>query len=532
MKKDQKLLRRNYHAAQWTEPIILELGTKGERGVIPPRVESEIRASSGDVLDRLPSRMRRTDAPALPELAQPQILRHYLRLSQETLGTDLNIDLGLGTCTMKYSPKVNEQLARLPGMADLHPLQPEATMQGILEMVYGFQQIIGEISGMEAFTFQPGGGAPAIFTNASIIRAYHDSRGEGEKRNEIITTIFSHPTDAATPATAGFKIITLYPDKNGYPDLEALKAAVSDRTAGMMITNPEDTGIFNPRIREYTDLVHAAGGLCAIDQANANGILGIARARDLGFDLCHFNLHKTFSSPHGSYGPACGAVGVRKDLARFLPKPLVEFDGSKYYLDYNMPESIGKVRSFYGNLEVVLRAYCWALSMGPDGLKLAAETAVLNNNYLAKKIAQIPGVSIPYAEGKYRLQEVRYSWEKLRQDTGIGTNEIDNRVVDFGVDSYFKSHEPWIVPEPFTLEPAESYSKADLDEYVEILAEIAREAYEEPDVIRTAPHRVSIAPMDERPLHEPTEVATTWRALMRRNMAASPTKRKTANQVR
>ncbi len=276
-----KLLRDNYHAARWQEPIINELGTPGERGVIPPAVEPEIQAAVGDALAAIPANMRRASLPNLPELSQPQVLRHYLRLSQETLGTDVNIDLGLGTCTMKYSPKINEVFVRSPNMAEIHPLQDEDTMQGLLEIVYKFSLMLGEISGMDVFSFQPGGGAPAIFTNASIIRAYHEKNGEAEQRDEIITTAFSHPADAATPATAGFKIITLYPDENGYPDLDALRAAVNERTAGLMMTNPEDTGILNPRIREYTDAVHAVGGICSIDQANANSILGITRAKEM-----------------------------------------------------------------------------------------------------------------------------------------------------------------------------------------------------------------------------------------------------------
>ena len=286
---------RRFHQARWDEPIIFELSRPGQRGILVPEVEPEIRDAVGDVLATLPEGMRRKQPPDLPELSQPQVVRHYFRLSQETLGTDLNIDVGQGTCTMKYSPKVNEQLVRLPQVADLHPLQDEETVQGILEIMARFEQMLTEISGMDRFSLQPGAGSAAIYANASIIRAYHRSRGELAQRDEIITTIFSHPSDAACAKTAGFKVITLYPDEDGYPDLAALKAAVSERTAGLMITNPEDTGIFNPRIAEFVQVVHDAGGLCAYDQANANGILGITRAGDAGFDLCHFNLHKTFS---------------------------------------------------------------------------------------------------------------------------------------------------------------------------------------------------------------------------------------------
>ena len=295
-----------------------------------------------------------------------------------------------------------------------------------------------------------------------------------------------------------------------------MKSAISERTAGLLITNPEDTGIFNPRIQDYTDLVHSVGGVCSIDQANANGILGIVRAADMGFDLCHFNLHKTFSSPHGSEGPGCGALGVKEKFKKFLPIPMIEYDGEKYILNYDLPDSIGKVRGFLGNLQVVLRAYAWVMCLGAEGIKAAAETAVLNNNYLAKKLGRIRGVTIPYAEGKYRLQEVRYSWEKLKQDTGLGTEDINRRIVDYGVNNYFSSHEPWIVPEPFTLEPTESYSKADLDEYAEIIQQVSDEAYSDPDIIQSAPHRSSIAKRDESILHDPAKVVVTWRKWIKR----------------
>jgi len=511
------LLRENYHGAEWQEPIIMTLGRPGERGVIPPAVEPELEAERAKALAAIPESLRRRTLPALPELSQPQVLRHYLRLTQETLGTDVNIDLGLGTCTMKYSPKINEVIARSPKMGELHPLQDEATLQGILEVVWRFSEILREVSGMDYFSFQPGGGSAAIFANASIIRAYHERRGQADQRNEIITTAFSHPADAATPATAGFKVITLYPEQNGYPGLEALRAALSDHTAGMMTTNPEDTGIFNPLIREFTDAVHAAGGVCSIDQANANGLLGIVRARDLGFDLCHFNLHKTFGSPHGSEGPACGALGARAEFRDYLPVPIVEHDGVKFRLVYDLSHSIGRVRGFLGNLQVVLRSYAWTMSMGAEGLKTVAETAVLNNNYLAHKLARIRGVSIPYAPGKFRLQEVRYSWEELERETGVTTDDIARRIVDYGVNNYFTSHAPMIVPQPFTLEPTESYSKQELDEYAEIFERVSNEAYSTPEVVKSAPHRSSIAKIDPAILHDPQSVVTTWRAWVQRN---------------
>ncbi|GAG04175.1 unnamed protein product, partial [marine sediment metagenome] len=257
------------------------------------------------------------------------------------------------------------------------------------------------------------------------------------------------------------------------------------------ITNPEDTGIFNPRIEEFVQVVHDAGSLCAYDQANANGILGITRAKEASFDLCHFNLHKTFSTPHGCGGPAAGASGVTSKLAPFLPVPTVKFDGGKYSLDYERPDSIGKIGPFYGVAPNVLRAYAWIMSLGADGLREVAEVAVLNNNYLMKKVLEIRGASAPYATGKRRIEQVRYSWEQLAEETGVHSEEIGLRVADFGT-HYWTSHHPYVVPEPMTLEPTESYSKADLDEYAAILKHIADEAYTNPELVKTAPHNSTV----------------------------------------
>jgi glycine dehydrogenase subunit 2 len=443
------------------------------------------------------------------------VLRHYLRLSQENLGADFNVDVGQGTCTMKYSPKVNDRFVRDPKVAALHPLQDERTVQGVLEIMYRLEGLLREISGMDRFSLQPGAGSAAIYTNVAMIRAYFAARGEAETRDEVITTIFSHPSNAACARTAGFKVITLYPDADGYPDIEALRRAVGPRTAALLITNPEDTGLFNPRIEEFVRIVHEAGGLCAYDQANANGILGITRARDTGFDLCHFNLHKTFSTPHACGGPAAGACGVSAELAPYLPTPTVEFDGTRYRLDDDRPESVGKIRPFYGVVPNLVRAYAWIMSMGGAGLREAAEVAVLNNNYLMAKVLQIRGASVPYAPGRPRVEQVRYSWERLAEETGVHSEDIGVRAADFGT-HYWTSHHPYIVPEPMTLEPTESYSRAELDEYAAILAEVAREAYEDPETVRTAPHRSTVHRAREDVLDDPATWAVTWRAYRRK----------------
>jgi glycine dehydrogenase subunit 2 len=510
-----KPMPRRFHQASWDEPVIFELSQPGARGVLVPQVEEGIAQEVGDVVGYLPESLQRKTPPALPEMAQLHVLRHYARLSQENLGVDLNIDIGQGTCTMKYSPKVNDQLARSPKMADLHPLQEETTVQGMLEIMWKLEQFLKAISGMERFSLQPGAGSAAIYTNVAMVRAYHESRGEGEQRDQVITTIFSHPSNAACAKVAGYEIVTIYPDADGYPDLGALRAAVSERTAALFITNPEDTGIFNPRIEQFVKAVHEAGGLCVYDQANANGILGITRAHEVGFDLCHFNLHKTFSTPHGCGGPAAGASGATAELAPFLPKPTVEFDGGRYTLDFDRPQSIGKIRPWYGVAQNILKAYAWIMSLGADGLREVAETAVLNNNYLLQKVLEIRGASAPYAKGKRRIEQVRYSWEQLSEETGVHSEEIGYRAADFGT-HYWTSHHPYIVPEPMTLEPTESYSQADLDEYAAILRQIAEEAYQNPKTIHDAPHNSTGHKINHEAFDNPEEWAVTWRAYRRK----------------
>jgi glycine dehydrogenase subunit 2 len=504
---------KRYHAPVWDEPIIHELGRKGERGISVPRIEKEIEALVGSVDSILPGKVLRETPPDLPELSQAQVLRHYLRLSQMTLGMELGIDLGVGTCTMKYSPKVNEALAAL--IADVHPLQDEGTLQGLLEILYEFgHTFLGEVSGMDEFTFQPGGGSAAAYNNACIMRAYHGEKGELEQRNEIITTVFSHPCDAACPATAGFRVVTLYPEEDGLPSTDALKAAVTENTAGLFITNPEDTGIFNKNIDEWTSIVHEAGGLCAYDQANANALLGVTRAKEAGFDMCFFNLHKTFGSPHGSSGPGCGAVGVTEELAPYLPVPVVVKKGDRYGLDYDRPRSIGRVRDFLGNVQVVVRSYAWAMAMGAQGLREVAEVSMINNQYLEKKLQGIKGVTKPF--GGRRVDQIRYSLEALREETGVGVDDVNRRIVDYGIQKFFTSHHPWLVPEPFTPEPCETYSKADIDYWAQALRRVCEEAHSDPELVRSAPHNSSTHRFDPSPFDDPERWAMTWSAYKRK----------------
>ena len=370
MKINKNKRLRDFHQAKWDEEIIFELHTPGERGIFIPEVENGIEAEVGDGISAIPENMKRKKPPALPELSQMRVLKHFLRLSQHTLGGDLNIDIGQGTCTVKYNPKINETLSLSPKATEIHPYQDESTLQGSLEIMYKLDLFLRGISGLDRFSFQPSSGSAAILAMASIVYKYFETKGEENQRDEIITSIFSHPSDYSAAAVKGYKIILLYHDETtGLPSVEALKKAVSNKTAALFITNPEDTGIFNPKIEEFTRIVHEAGGLCGYDQANANGILGITRAKEAGFDLCFFNLHKTFSTPHGCGGPATGAIGVTNQLADYLPAPVVDYADEKYSLNYNIPHSIGKIRSFHCVFPLVLKAYSWVMSLRAEGLK-------------------------------------------------------------------------------------------------------------------------------------------------------------------
>ncbi|HKU15719.1 MAG TPA: aminomethyl-transferring glycine dehydrogenase subunit GcvPB [Steroidobacteraceae bacterium] len=511
---------RRYHAPVWDEPIVMEMGVAGRRGCHFPLPDATMQQAVGAAADLVPQSMRRRNRPALPEMSEPDVLRHYLHLSQETMGM-MGISL-FGTCTMKYNPRLTEGLAARPFVADLHPNQSPATLQGVLQVIYEFDRMLRSLSGMDQFTFQPAGGADAAYTQACITRAYHAAKGQLEQRTQIITSIQSHPCNPATSAAAGFEVVTLPLGERGYPSLDALRAAVSSRTAALMINNPDDMGIYNPEIKEWVRIVHEAGGLCFYDHANFNGVMSKLRARELGFDACMFMLHKTFGVAKGGGGPAVGAYGCSAELAQFLPGPVVTFDGKTYGVRDNAPTSIGRVREYWGNVQQVVKAYAWTRAMGAAGIAEASDMSVLLNNYMERELLKIRGVtrSHPQLEG-WRIEMTRYSLGQLFEDTGVTVADVQNRMVDFGVDAFWMSHEPWIVPQPFTPEAGEMWSKEDIDYWIAVLKQVCEEAYSNPELVKSAPHNQAIHKLAPESLDEPDRWAMTWRAYQRKRGARS-----------
>jgi glycine dehydrogenase subunit 2 len=351
-----------------------------------------------------------------------------------------------------------------------------------------------------------------------MTRAYHASRGELEQRNEIITTAQAHPCNPATAAAAGFKIITLPLEDDGFPSVEALKAVVSNRTAALMVNNPDDIGIYNPHIKEWVKIVHDAGGLCFYDHANFNGVMTRIRAADIGFDACMYMLHKTFGGPKGGGGPAVGAYGCNEKLIPFLAGPTVETnsDGS-FYLKEGGEHSVGRIREFLGNIPTVIRAYSWTRSMGIEGLRDAANISVLANNYMEKRLLEIPGITkgMPDVKGR-RLEMTRYSLGELTADTGVSVFDVQNRMTDFGVDAYWLSHEPWFIPEPFTPEAGELWSVEDIDYWIDVLETVCNEARTNPELVKTSPHNQVVHKQNSTNLSDPAKWATTWRAYKRK----------------
>jgi glycine dehydrogenase subunit 2 len=504
--------------AQWDEPVIFSLGRKGRRGSSLPSIEEEIAKLMGNAADRLPKAIKRTHPPKLPELSEVEVVRHFTRLSQMNYGVDSGF-YPLGSCTMKYNPKINDLLTSAAGLSQLHPYQDETTVQGILEILYTLSKWLAEITGTYEVCLQPSAGAHGELLGALLMRAYHKHNGNAEKRIELIVPDSAHGTNPASGTMAGFKIVVVPSSENGTVDLKALNAAVSESTAGVMLTNPNTLGLFEEDIAEIADIIHKAGGLLYYDGANLNAIMGKTRPGDMGYDIVHVNIHKTFGTPHGGGGPGSGPVGVCKELARFLPVPQIAYDKKRksYCLDYNKPESVGKIRSFYGNVAVLLRAYAYILSMGGEGLEEAAEISVLNANYLLKKLSEVRGFELPFAKGRPRKHECVFSAKLLYKDTGVRALDVAKRLLDHGLHSpttYF----PLIVDEALMIEPTESMEKEELDRFVDALKKISEEAYSNPDLVKNAPYNAAVTRLDEVKASHPKTMALSWRMHQNRNI--------------
>jgi glycine dehydrogenase subunit 2 len=498
-----------YRQASWNEAAIFNLGRNGRRGHILPEVEEKIKQTVGDVSLLIPETMRRTSKLNLPELSEVEVTRHFTRLSEMNYGIDSGL-YPLGSCTMKYNPKINELLAGLPTLGTIHPYQDESTVQGILEILYKLERWLSEITGTYEVCLHPAAGAHGELLGTLLMHACLKSNGECEKRTEVLVPDSAHGTNPASAAMAGFNVVVLPSGADGCIDLEALKAAVSEKTAGLMLTNPNTLGLFEKDIEEIAKIVHEVGGLLYYDGANLNPLLGKARPGDMGFDIVHINIHKTFSTPHGGGGPGAGPVGVSKDLAQFLPVPRIVQDGQHYRLDYDKPHSIGKIRSFYGNVAVLLRAYAYILSLGLEGLKEAAEVSVLNANYVMKKLREIKGLNLPYDSEKPRKHECVLSAKTLKTETGVSALNIAKRLLDYGLHAptiYF----PLIVDEALMVEPTETFEKEELDRFVEAMRKICQEAYTNPENVLKAPHNTAVSRLDEVKASHPRTMALSWR---------------------
>ncbi|MEA2067363.1 MAG: aminomethyl-transferring glycine dehydrogenase subunit GcvPB [Thermotogota bacterium] len=438
----------------------------------------------------IPEELLRSKDPSLPESSETEVVRHYNNLSKKNFSVDSGF-YPLGSCTMKYNPRINESIASLPGFTELHPYQPEKTFKGALELMYDLKKLLSEITGMKSFTLQPAAGAHGELTGMLIIKKYF--RSKGEKRNKVIIPDSAHGTNPASAKMVGFDVVEIKSNDNGIVDLEDLKKQIDEDVAGIMLTNPNTLGLFEKDICKITEIAHEKGALMYYDGANLNAIMGKVKPGDMGFDIIHLNLHKTFSTPHGMGGPGSGPVGVAEFLKDYLPVPIVDLDNEKgYYLKWNLNNSIGRVRSFFGNFNVLVKAYSYILMMGKDGLRLASEMAVLNANYLRKKLSTM----IPTAFPGICKHEAVFDGSVLVDDYNVKTIDLAKKLLDYNVHPptiYF----PLIVNEALMIEPSETESKENIDNYISIIKEILVEARNDPEKLKKAPYTTPVRRLDE-----------------------------------
>jgi glycine dehydrogenase subunit 2 len=460
--------------------LIYEKSRAGRRaGRIPdPGVEAA----------QVPAELARSQPPRLPELAEPELVRHFTELSTRTFGIDTGF-YPLGSCTMKYNPRINERAVGLPGFADLHPHQEEEGAQGALELMWRLQEMLAEVVGLDAVTLQPAAGSQGELTGLTLMRAYFADRGED--RTEVVIPDTAHGTNPASVAMAGYTLVRVQTDTRGNVDVDDLRGKVGEHTAGLMLTNPSTLGLFEERISEIADIFHSAGALLYYDGANLNAVCGISRPGDMGFDIVHYNLHKTFSQPHGGGGPGGGPVAVRRDLEPFLPVPTVVRDGDAFRFDYDRPKTIGKVRGFGGPFGVFVRAYAFMRMWGP-GLRDMSEVAVLNANYVLSRLRDTYDLPVD----RHCMHEFVVSARNLKREHGITALDVAKRLMDHGFHPptiYF----PLIVAEAMMIEPTETETRETLDAFCDAMLAIAQEAADDPRTLKDAPHTRPVSRLDE-----------------------------------
>lgn len=462
--------------------LIYEKSRPGRRGLEIPKPDLPVPA--------IPAGLARKTPPRLPEMAEPEVMRHFTELSRRNFGIDIGF-YPLGSCTMKYNPRVNERLVGLPGFRDLHPLVEDDAAQGALELEWNLQEILRAVTGLPGVSLQPAAGSQGELTGLLCMRAYFDDIGEGEQRRKIVIPDTAHGTNPASVTMAGYEVTPVKTDARGNIDIDDLRTKVDEHTAGLMLTNPSTLGLFDENIEQIRDIFHAAGALMYYDGANLNAVVGISRPGDMGFDIVHINLHKTFSQPHGGGGPGGGPIAVAAKIDPYLPAPVVVRDGEGFRLDYDRPKSIGKVRGFSGPFGVFVRSYAFMRAWGP-GLKQMSEIAVLNANYM--RIRLQGAYELPY--DRLCMHEFVLSARALKRDHGITALDVAKRLMDFNYHPptvYF----PLVVPEALMIEPTETEAKETLDEFCDAMLQIAREAAESPDELRAAPHGRPVERLDE-----------------------------------
>jgi glycine dehydrogenase subunit 2 len=489
---------------------IFEKGAPGRRAFVAPALD----VPRADPAALLPARLRREQPPRLPEVSEPELVRHYVNLSKRNFDLDSGF-YPLGSCTMKHNPRLHERVAALPGHARLHPFQHPRRAQGALELMWNLQQALGEISGLPHVSLQPSAGSHGELAGLLLTRAYHEDRGE--RRTKVLTPDTAHGTNPATVTMAGLEVVKVATNADGGVDLDDLRAKATRDVACLMLTNPNTLGIFDPQIEEIAGIVHGVGATLYYDGANLNAIMGITRPGDMGFDIVHFNLHKSFTQPHGGGGPGAGPIAVSERIAPYLMRPrIVRADDGSFDLDMDEDgPSIGRLRGFQGNYGCFVRSYAYIRSLGAEGLKDASVTAVLNANYLLARLGALARF-LPLAYGRLCMHEFVLSGAPMKRELGIRTLDLAKRLLDFGVHPptvYF----PLLVDEALLIEPTETETKETLDRFAEIVAEILREAAEDPEIVRNAPYSTPVRRLDEagaakhpvirQPLDSPKEPA-------------------------